>query len=294
MVFTTAVLSWCAGRYLHPAWLRWLVFGWCLVLVNLITVGACLSGPLPTDFAFVLISSQISLLMIWSLLADVGWQWRLPGLAAFGAVLILFAGSFISNWGTRSWGILMILTTIIVAVVCCGLRLRGFTLRQLNPANIRATQRSSVHQFGTKHMLVWAAAMAPLFIVARGLEFLIFSDLNASTAFQSIWLSLAIATLNLLAIWAVHGSGAWPIRIAALILLPYALSLGVERYANSLYPGLGRSWTALTYMLREMRGQWAFWLSLNAVLLAALLLFVRANGYRLLRSARTDRMELGQ
>jgi hypothetical protein len=143
-------------------------------------------------------------------------------------------------------------------------------------------------------MLIWAAAMAPLLVVARGMEFLIFSDLDYSTTFQSVWLSLAIATLNLLAIWAVLGSGPWPLRIAALIILPYALSLGVERYADSLHPGLGRSWTTLTYMLREMRGQWASWLSLNAILLAALLLFVRANGYRLLRAARTEQMELGQ
>jgi len=294
MVFSTAVLSWSAGRYLQPAWLRWLVFSWCLVLLDLLTISACLSGPLPTDFAFVLVSSQVSLLMIWSILADIGWQWRLPGLAAFGALLVLFAGMFVTNWSTRSWGILMILNTIVVAIVCCGLRLRRFTLRPLDRSYGGTIERSSAHQFGTRHMLIWAAAMAPLLVVARGMEFLIFSDLNASTAFQSIWLALAIATLNLLAIWAILGSGPWPLRIGALIVLPDALSLGVERYADSLHPGLGRTWTTLTFMLREMRGHWASWLSLAALLLAALLLFVRANGYRLVRAERRDRLEQGQ
>ena len=118
-------------------------------------------------------------------------------------------------------------------------------------ASIGAIRRSSAHQFGTKHMLIWAAAMAPLLVVARGMEFLIFSDLDYSTTFQSVWLSLGIATLNLVAIWAVLGSGPRPLRIAALIMLPLVLALGVERYADSLHPGLGQSWTTLTFMLEK-------------------------------------------
>ena len=132
MVFTTAVLSWCAGRYLQPSWLRWLVFSWCLVLLDLLTIAACLSGPLPTDFAFVLISSQISLLAIWSILANVGWQWRLPGLAAFGAGLVVFAGTFVSELVYAELGYFDDPDHGGRGVVCCGLRLRGFTLRQLN------------------------------------------------------------------------------------------------------------------------------------------------------------------
>ncbi|HEX2475901.1 MAG TPA: hypothetical protein VHK01_14215 [Lacipirellulaceae bacterium] len=294
MVFTTAVLSWCAGRYLQPAWLRWLVFGWCLVLLDLLTTAACLSGPVPTDFAFVLISSQVSLLVIWSILADVGWQWRLPGLAAFSAVLVAFSGAFVSNVSSQSWGILMILTTIIVAVVCCGLRLRGFTLRPLDTGYIESDKRSTSHQFGTRHMLIWAAAMAPLLVVARGMEFLIFSDLNASTAFHSVLLALGIATLNLVAIWAVLGSGPWPVRLAALIAFPLALALVVERYTVSLRPGIGQSWEAFWFMLHNMEGNWDRWLWLNAALLAALLLFVRASGYRLLRAVQADRSEPSQ
>src|SRR5688500_10923131 len=58
IAFTTAVLSWCTGRYLQPAWLGWLVFGWCLALLDLLTIGACVGGPVPADFAFVLVSSQ--------------------------------------------------------------------------------------------------------------------------------------------------------------------------------------------------------------------------------------------
>jgi hypothetical protein len=293
MAFSAAVLSWCAGRYLHPPWLRWLEFGWCLALLNLLTIAACLSGPVPADFAFVLIASEVSLLVIWSILADVGWQWRLPGMAAFGAAVVVFAGNFLT-WYTRSWGILIILSAIVVALVCFGLRLRGFMLRKHGADDVRPDRNTSVHQFGTKHMLIWAAAIGPVLIVARGLEFLIFRELNVAITFHSALLSLIIATLNLLAIWSVLGAGPWPLRAASLMLLPFILSIVVERYAVFLRPGIGQTWTPFSRMLRSMEGSWSSWFWLNAALLAALLLFVRANGYRLLRTSRTDQLTQGQ
>lgn len=143
-------------------------------------------------------------------------------------------------------------------------------------------------------MLIWAAAIGPVLLVARGMEFAIFSDLDASSAFQSIWLSLSIATLNLVVIWVVLGAGPWPIRIAALMLIPLVLSFAVERYADSIRPRIGQPWTSLSRLLRNMDGEWGTWLWLNAALMAALLMFVRANGYRLLRASSDDRLEQSQ
>jgi hypothetical protein len=290
MAFTAGVLSWCAGRYLHPAWFRWLVFGWCLALLNLLTIAACLSGPVPADFAFVLIASQISLLVIWSILADVGWQWRLPGLAAFGAAVVVLAGNFLT-WRTRSWGILIVLSAVIVALVCFGLRLRGFMLRKQGTGDVGPGRSTSAHQFGTKHMLIWAAAIGPVLIVARGMEFLIFRELDVAITFHSALLSLVIATLNLLAIWSVLGAGPWPLRVTALLLLPFLLSIVVERYAIFLRPGIGQTWTPFSRMLQNMQGGWSSWFWLNAALLAALLLFVHENGYRLLRANPANKLD---
>src|SRR3954468_6078538 len=41
MAVSPASLSWLVGRYLWPAWLRWLVFLWCLALLDLLTIAAC-------------------------------------------------------------------------------------------------------------------------------------------------------------------------------------------------------------------------------------------------------------
>src|SRR5688572_19193648 len=78
MAFTTAVLSWSTGRYLVPEWFRWIVFGWCLVLLDVLTITACLTDRLEDHFGYVLVSAQISLLVLWTILAPVAWQWRLP------------------------------------------------------------------------------------------------------------------------------------------------------------------------------------------------------------------------
>ncbi len=78
MTISTAVLSWCVGRYLQPAWLCWIVFGWSLALLDLLTVAACIDHRIDEHFGFVLVSVQISLVVLWAILGPIGWQWRLP------------------------------------------------------------------------------------------------------------------------------------------------------------------------------------------------------------------------
>src|SRR6187401_2320593 len=41
LALITAVLSWSAGRYLYPAWLRGTIFAWGLILLDLLTFIAC-------------------------------------------------------------------------------------------------------------------------------------------------------------------------------------------------------------------------------------------------------------
>ena len=286
MALTTALLGWCAGYYLHPQWLRWTVFAWCLVLLDLLTIAAFSGGS--GDFAFMLVSAQLSLIVLWTILADVNWQWRLPGVAVAASAVALFAGIFLSEWSMLSWGILMVFAATVTAIVCAGLRWFGFTLQQDNAtiASLALDSKQS-HQFGLKHMLIWAAAMAPVLLVARGVDVLIFADLDASTVFRATLLSVALATVNLAAIWAVLGTGIWPLRIAALLLMPLALAEGLEFYTAIIRPPLNTPWprSPLTYLFINMEEHWRIWLCSSAALLAALLLFLRASGYRLLRNA---------
>ena len=49
LALSTAVLSWSTGRYLYPAWLRWTIFAWGLVLLDLLTFIACITTALTTN-----------------------------------------------------------------------------------------------------------------------------------------------------------------------------------------------------------------------------------------------------
>ncbi len=283
MAFTTAVLSWCVGRYLSPAWLRWMVFAWSLALLDLLTIAVCLSGPLRNDFAFLLISAQVSLLALWTILSRVDWQWRLPGAVAGISLLIVFVG----NWYWEEWVVLIMLAGVVIALVSAGLRSVGFSLQPIKRDNPNAPQSDLfVAQFGTKHLLIWATALSLLLLVARGLDLYIFAALDAKSIFPAGALSISLAALNLIVIWAILGSGGWLFRVSLLVLVPYSLGIALRSLAALYHPPLYVPWPSspMLSMLINMEDQWPQWIWFNAMLLAALLLFLRASGYRLIRN----------
>ena len=211
MAFSTAVLSWCVGRYLNPAWLRWLIFGWCLTLLDILTIAACLSGPIPRDFAYVLVAAQAGLLVVWSVSAKVSWQIRLPTAMLAAAFLIAFAGI----WRDDEWSVLVTVTVAIVCLVSGILRWNGFTLQRTKSPETQNSHQVDFGtlQFGIRHMLIWAAAIAPLLIVARGVEYFMFASLGGKGALPGVLISLCIAITALTAIWSVLGGGPWFVRI---------------------------------------------------------------------------------
>jgi hypothetical protein len=289
LVASTASLSWCAGRYLHPAWFRMILFVWCLALLDTLITLAGLTGRVDDQFGYVLVSAQISLLVLWAVLGAQPWQWRLPVVAALAPLVIVFSGAFMtaySRYEARTWNAMMFISAAIVALLCGGLRYFGFTLQDLSRGKGDGTPgKRPTYQFGMKHMLIWFTVSGPLLLLLRGL------DLKGTTVFPAALLSVSIATVNLLAIWAILGSGFWLIRFAALIGIPFAIALGMTEYStylNSiLTPGTFRAgyYGTVPWIIGEMQDHWIAWLWLDAALLAALLLFFRASGYRLTRTA---------
>jgi hypothetical protein len=280
IVFTTAVLSWCIGRFLRPFWLSWIVFGWCLVLLDLLTIAACQNGVLPRDLAFTLMAAETGLLVSWTILADVDWRWRLPIACVAAPSIVIFA----RNWRYDHWATLVFLAAAVMAFICSGLRYSGFLL-QRDGKESQFQSRASI-QFGTKHMLIWAAAIAPLLLVARGADYLVFANLDRQSIFPAIVLSLTLAIVSLIAIWAVLGAGPLPIRVAILLFVPPVLAFGLNLFGAALRPPPGAPWNwggAIRHLLWELESGWATWLWLDAALFAALLLFLRASGYQLAR-----------
>jgi hypothetical protein len=286
MIFATAVLSWGLGRYVEQAWIRWALFAWCLLLLDLLTISACLAnGPLPYHFAYVLVSAQISLLVIWTTLSTVPWQWRLPGALIALTVVIVFATLFADHeYAAQNWHAMLLLTSLVIVLSCFGLRLFGFVLQKSDAIPMEGHIRDSLHvnQFGLKHILIWATAMVPLLLIARGLDFLLLSHLGAQNIFLAALAALTIAAINLVTIYAVLGGGSWIVRLVIFVTATGLLAIGLAKYFNYVY-WQNRSFSAMFYSMIQMRNQWVYWLCLDALLLAALLLFLRASGYRLAR-----------
>ena len=236
-------------------------------------------------------------------MASGNWQWRMPlGMVAAPA-LIVFASTFRPYWGEPDWNLLMIVTSLVILLVCSAIRLSRFALQ---PPADETSGRSDHHslktiQFGLKHMLLWATALVPILLVMRGLDFFVLKRLGTTDSFSFALVAMVMAAVNLIAIWSVLGQGHWTLRLAALLAVPYLLAVGTSMYLQYI------EWTYRTTWALGQRSRWAFsrawydslvrtiaddreslvsWLCLDAALLAALLLFLRASGYRLSKNRR--------
>jgi hypothetical protein len=287
---TAAVLSWCTGRYLSPTWLRWLVFAWCLAMLDVLTFLTCMDDHVERQFGYVLVSAQIALLVLWAILGPGAWQIRLPAVAAVTPLVMMFSGSFV-GWSrsyTRSWGVMMMFATVTMALLCGGLRYLRFSLHMLSPegapegAAEGSPGKRRVYQFGTRQMLIWLTVTGPLLLLIRNVDF------GIQGLFPSTLLAISAATVNLIAIWAVLGGGHWLLRIGSLLGIPFLIAQGMMQYSAYVNAAAGNMrfngmYGTTAWMIGEMEDLWLAWLWLDAALLAALLVFLRARGYRLTR-----------
>lgn len=286
LVLSTGAISWCAGRYLHPFWFQAIFFAWCLVLLDFLIMVARLTHRIEDEFGYVLVSAQVSLLVLWAVLGPQRWQWRLPAVAALVPLVVFLADGFALAYGSRqdtSWNVMMFITASIAAILCGGLRYFGFTLQDTSRSHAGGPGKRPSYQFGMKHMLIWFTVSGPLLLLVRSFDF------EGTAVFPAALLSVTVATVNLIAIWAVLGSGHWSIRALSLIGIPGLLAIGMSYYSAHIKstftawsPG---NYGSITWVIGQMQDHWFAWLWLDAALLAALLLFFRASGYRLSRNA---------
>jgi hypothetical protein len=285
-----AILGWCSGTFLRKAWIGWIVFAWSLTLLNLLTFVAGRDSSIRYEFAYVLLSAEASVLCLWAILGTGYWQSRVPVVLA-GAVLFILLLQQLSGWHAQFWTGITFLTAIVVAVLCGGLRFLGFKLRDRQALDeLMADERQRTIQFGVKHMLIWMTATGPLVLAAQTI------DLPRHAIFSDFLLATSTATVSLTAIWAVLGSGFWPIRIACLFAVPFAIGQGLTVYTSYLKQ-MKTQGNSLAISIEQvqirMHDIWIMWMFFEAALLAALLVFFRARSFLLVkRSVTTSRDKL--
>jgi hypothetical protein len=146
-----------------------ILFAWCLILLDALVMLACMSRQVEDQFGYVLVSAQISLLVLWAVLGAQPWQWRLPVIIALTPLVIMYSGVFTtasvhgSRTEMRVWNAMMLLTAAIIALLCGGLRYFGFTLQDVSHGHGDSIPAERpTYQFGMKHMLIWFSVSVPL------------------------------------------------------------------------------------------------------------------------------------
>jgi hypothetical protein len=302
-VVQVGIVGWVVGSAVSPPALRWIVFGWVLLLINLLTFTHALSGPGwdPPRFLLpaALLAGQIGLCTVWAFFGDTRWPLRWPAMALLAAGLFWFWAAFDGGFYQGLWNELLVLQVLTLAALCGLLRLRGFRLGRLpagQTAGAGEGAQRRVLQFNIKHVLTWTTALAAMLGVARGLDLLTWEAAQQLVRGGIVWKLTVAATSAIaiiVAIWVALGSGHWLSRYA--VGLAFALLTGTGlalwskyRFAAINAPmGGGWRWNAVEWQLREMYEfgwWWLGWLFLCSGLLAATLIILRVLDYRLVKT----------
>jgi len=285
MVAKTALLAWCAGRMFGATLYGWLLLGWGIALIDVNTFRASLGSDDVAGLAYTSLSAQLGFLVLWSILATTAAAWRIAAGMVATAGIIFHATSLYSGWSFESMPVTQALAAVVVAILCISLRLAGFRLQRIADApDPSESKQREVFQFGIKHMLIWTTALPPLLLVMKGIDWFVYRRLGYVDLFPAALISVCTALITLATIWLVLGQGNVILRIA--FATSAILVAGLTMYAqSSSYLLVYGPWPnqPMIRMTVTLGNLWSVWFALVSGLLAAMLLFLRAAGYRLVR-----------
>jgi hypothetical protein len=298
-VFQIGCVGVIAGRYIPVAWLRWTLFGWTLLLINLqICLVTNMQGArgryweleIPC-LAAALFSGQVGFAAVWGVFGIGRWYWRCP--AMLGLTLLLTT-AWMTIETLDAWTVAFITQAVAVVAICAPLRFVGFHLQPLDGhsqlAAVDAREPEPL-QFQIRHVLGWTTGLAILLGLAKGLDLLNLETLRRivrpEVAFVSS-LALASAIVIVVALWAALGQGSRLMRYSVLVFATMAVGGSIAGYcAYWIYlrqSNLVR-WSEL-FRWYNIEWWWLAWTPLSAGFLVASLLILRTTHYRLVKQRR--------
>jgi hypothetical protein len=281
LVVKTALVTWLTGRQLGNTLYGWLLLAWGLALLDLNTLVRVEDhGGLASS----VVASQASLLVVWAILGEGLAAWRIAAAMVAATLIIFHASLFDENWSFEGMPILQSLAVVILAGLCLAMRRLGVRLRRAEAHHSAIPASSNLaFQFGVKHMLVWMTALAPLLMVLVGLNWEILRQLTWRDAMPAALGSVTSAVVGLATTWLVLGERYLVLRLALAAPAIFAASWAMNRQAPPQF-GAWPNELMLRLVHRFHYDElWHAWFLLLSGLLAAMLLFLRADGYRLKR-----------
>ena len=287
-----------AGRFLS-GWQRWLIFGWTLVILDVMTFTVAVSGQdIGEILAFALISGQLGTLVIWGVLGAQRWIVRVPmAIAGLLTATLLWNSAFSLTqlWGGMyyftTWLGLVVLQLALLGGICIFLRWQGCRMSPVRNGSSPLNQQSSIWQFHLREILLQTAIVAIVITVIRA-TFPSRSGYSNPMSLASVGMeflvSLGLVLVMVSALWAVLSkqvTKSWlAVLFANIVFIGAGLGLGSSLIVGNSNQSLRyyRSW----WWLVELEWWWLPWTCLAAGFLAATLWIFREAGYRLVRAER--------
>lgn len=284
-VIETALIAWTVGRYVQHVILRWFVFLWCIVFIDVLFVlfqFTFFSDLCSVSYAFA--SAQLGLLIAWAILGTQPLSVRITA-ALLGTAAVMLYASTLTIGMRNDWDTILSWQAIATVGLCAALRWRRFRILPMEAildserTNDASTERV---QFSIMHVLIWTSALAPIFAVARIVDWDAIQMPTITSWVQFLMLVIVLALTPLVAIWSGLGQGNVMLRFLVPLLftgstgafLAYAMSRGWLRYIDiDVYRLSGIE----PYIF------WISWTVLAGFFYLAMLLILRATDQRLLR-----------
>jgi hypothetical protein len=280
MVLKTGMLSWVIGRLLGGTLYGWLLLAWSVALIDLHTLTQRGGNAV---FVSTMISSQAGFLVMWAILSEVAAAWRITAAIIASTIIILHASSFDNTWPLEGMSIAQSIAVVVLSGACLLIRRLGCRLRRMTSETLDdETIEDGAFRFSIIHMLVWMTVLPPLLMVLVGLNWRIYQQLTWVDAWPATLIGSLIAIVCLATIWLALGARWLIVRItaavAALLAASYAMDLQTPPFQGP-WP-----YEIMLHLTMGIDEQWQTWFALLSALLAAMLLFLRADGYRLVRT----------
>lgn len=135
-----SVISVVGAHLVQKAWHGWAVYVWCSLLVDLQVLWAssyALGGGVPTEHLLLtaLLAAQLGLVVVWSILGEQKWTFRLPALLGLAVMITLLLRQQMRQYHHEvSYSLLFLIQILGLYAVCSLLRCRGFCLSRPSDA----------------------------------------------------------------------------------------------------------------------------------------------------------------
>jgi hypothetical protein len=315
-VVQVGVLGVLAARLIELPPLRWAIYAWCWLLIDVQALTASQISSLRYDDSSILLvnalfAAQVGVILMWGILGTTRWQLRLPAIGVLAPVLAmpLFTGQ---HHGMTDLSQLSLAQLIALGLICGLLRWQRFQLApppqppaaeeepappSTDPAIAAAPSRRrrdlKLAQFGIRHVLIWTTSLAFSLGLLRLLGLLSIPGLSSLLNSELLGYATAgtlIAIVLVVALWAGLGAGPFYLRWPGLAITCLAVGVALIYFEHRRM--LSGPWRpVLLQDWFDIVGEFWYWLAwpcLAGALLFATLLMFRTLGHRLVRQRKVE------